>query len=195
MELVTKAVVVPPSGLPNTLDLDGRLHKPTTKPNFFSGCQHQLNFVLTTAMDPGRKAMIAGRRLTTRDIASPRRDTNNRVSKPQLPSASRRTPDFRPPRNNTLDDEQTKKWVSQEDSFVLKQAKKKADIRVREGRAKPIDWLSVILRVIDPDRDLLEDDEEEVQLDVVDPEGVFESLSDAQLVELESDITSYLTLE
>lgn len=87
------------------------------------------------------------------------------------------------------------RWVSQEDSFVLKQAKKKADIRVREGRAKPIDWLAVILRVIDPDRDLLDDDEEEVQVDVVDPEGVFEGLNDAQLSELEIDITSYLTLE
>ncbi len=78
---------------------------------------------------------------------------------------------------------------------MLKQAKKKADIRVREGRAKPIDWLAVILRVIDPDRDLLEDDEDDVQVDVVDPEGVFEGLSDSQLGELETDITSYLTLE
>lgn len=79
---------------------------------------------------------------------------------------------------------------------MLKQAKKKADIRVREGRAKPIDWLAVILRVIDPDRDLLEDDEdEEVQLDVVDPEGVFEGLNDAQLGELENDISSYIALE
>jgi hypothetical protein len=78
---------------------------------------------------------------------------------------------------------------------VLKQAKKKADIRVREGRAKPIDWLAVILRVIDPDRDLLEDDEEDMEVDVVDPEGVFEGLNDAQLEELETDITSYLTLE
>jgi hypothetical protein len=85
--------------------------------------------------------------------------------------------------------------VAQEDSFVLKQAKKKAAIRVREGRAKPIDWLAVILRVIDPDRDLLDDDEEEVQTDVVDPEGVFEGLGEAQLAELEFDIESYLTLE
>lgn len=79
---------------------------------------------------------------------------------------------------------------------MLKQAKKKAGIRVREGRAKPIDWLAVILRVIDPDRDLLDDDEEEeVQHDVVDPEGVFEGLNDAQLGELENEIGSYLTLE
>jgi hypothetical protein len=145
-------------------------------------------------MDPGRRAMISGRKSPARDITSPRRDNNNRISKPARPS--NKAPDFRAARNNdSLEDEQTRKWVSQEDSFVLKQAKKKADIRVREGRAKPIDWLAVILRVIDPDRDLLEDDEEEVHLDVVDPEGVFEGLNDAQLGELENDINSYIALE
>ena len=49
--------------------------------------------------------------------------------------------------------------------------------------------------MIDPDRDLLDDDEEEVQHDVVDPEGVFEGLNDAQLIELDKDIASYLALE
>ncbi|KUJ24530.1 uncharacterized protein LY89DRAFT_727554 [Mollisia scopiformis] len=148
-------------------------------------------------MDPGRKAMIAGRGSPARDITAPRRDQNNRISKSSRPTGSgSRTPDFRPPRNNdAFEDEQTRKWVSEEDSFVLKQAKKKADIRVREGRAKPIDWLAVILRVIDPDRDLLDDDEEEVQHEVVDPEGVFEGLNDAQFIELENDINSYLALE
>ncbi len=78
---------------------------------------------------------------------------------------------------------------------MLKQAKKKAQIRVREGRAKPIDWLAVILRVIDPDRDLLDDDEDEVQSDVVDPEGVFEGLNDKALEELSGEIASYIALE
>ncbi|CZR55408.1 related to cactin [Phialocephala subalpina] len=149
-------------------------------------------------MDPGRRAMIAGRGSPARDITAPRRDQNNRISKPARPTGSgSRTPEFRPARNNNdaFEDEQTRKWVSEEDSFVLKQAKKKADIRVREGRAKAIDWLAVILRVIDPDRDLLDDDEEEVQHEVVDPEGVFEGLNDAQLGELETDINSYLALE
>jgi hypothetical protein len=140
--------------------------------------------------------MISGRRSPARDITSPRQDPTSRISRPSRPTTLGRTPDFRPPRGNTtLEDEQTRKWVAQEDSFVLKQAKKKAAIRVREGRAKPIDWLAVILRVIDPDRDLLDDDDEEVQLDVVDPEGVFEGLDDAQLGELETDITSYVSLE
>ena len=140
--------------------------------------------------------MISGRgagRERKRDITSPRRDDSNRISKPR--PTNNRIPDTRPPRNQNIEDEQTRRWVADEDNFVLRQAKKKADIRVREGRAKPIDWLAVILRVIDPDRDLLEDDEEEVQLDVVDPEGVFEGLNDGQLVELENDISSYLALE
>lgn len=150
-------------------------------------------------MDPGRRAMLNSHDSPARDITAPRRDANSRISKPaRQNNPTSRNADNRPPRNiQTQDDEQTKKWVSQEDTFVLKQAKKKADIRVREGRAKPIDWLAVILRVIDPDRDLLDDDEEEeeVRVDVVDPEGVFEGLNDSQLGELETDINSYLALE
>lgn len=92
-------------------------------------------------------------------------------------------------------DAQEAAWVAQEDAFVIKQAKKKAAIRVKEGRAKPIDWLAVILRVIDPDWDLLDDDLVDSEHDVVDPDGVFEGLSDAQLSELERDIDTYLTLE
>ncbi|PQE20274.1 cactin protein [Rutstroemia sp. NJR-2017a BBW] len=144
-------------------------------------------------MDPGRRALIEGRAPRSRDITSPRRDDSNRISKPQRPAGSSSS---RPYRNNqSLEDEQSKKWVAEEDNFVLKQAKKKAEIRVREGRAKPIDWLAVILRVIDPDRDLLDVDEEEVQLDVVDPEGVFEDLNESQFEELENDIKSYIALE
>ncbi|KAH8813087.1 mid region of cactin-domain-containing protein [Xylogone sp. PMI_703] len=145
-------------------------------------------------MDPGRRAMIEGRS-TGRDITAPRRDQNNRISKPShhRPGSGASTP-----RNNSssIEDELTRKWVAEEDTFVLKQAKKKAMIRVREGRAKPIDWLAVILRAIDPDRDLLDDDDDdEVQLDVVDPEGVFEGLGEKQLAELDTDIGSYLALE
>lgn len=129
-----------------------------------------------------------------KDILSPRMDPATRISKPSRPGT--RPQDSRASRHgNSLEDEQTRQWVAQEDSFVLKQAKKKAHIRVKEGRAKPIDWLAVILRVIDQDRDLLDDDEEEVQTDVVDPEGVFEGLDDAQLAALDTEIQSYLTLE
>ena len=78
---------------------------------------------------------------------------------------------------------------------MLKQSKKKAQIRVKEGRAKPIDWLAVVLSVIDPTKDLLEDDTMDSELDVVDPEGVIEDLDHAELQELEKDIATYLVLE
>lgn len=98
-------------------------------------------------------------------------------------------------RNALQEEEQMREWVSQEDVFVLKQAKKKAEIRVKEGRAKPIDFLAVNLRVIDKDRNPLDDEIDDADLDIVDPEGVFEGLSDGELEALEKDIGIYLDLE
>lgn len=97
--------------------------------------------------------------------------------------------------NRLQEDEQVREWVAQEDNFVLKQAKKKAEIRVKEGRAKPIDWLAITLRVIDPMRNPLDDEITDSDLDLIDPEGVFEGLSQAQLSELEKNIDTFLNLE
>ena len=88
-----------------------------------------------------------------------------------------------------------REWVSKEDEFVLKQSKKKAQIRVREGRAKPIDWLAVILSVIDPTKDLLEEEPYESELEVMDPEGLVEELSQKELQTMEKEINHYLILE
>ncbi|MCJ1402060.1 hypothetical protein MMC11_005279 [Xylographa trunciseda] len=98
-------------------------------------------------------------------------------------------------RNQVQEAEQMREWVSKEDEFVLKQAKKKAQIRVREGRAKPIDWLAVILSVIDPTKDLLEDESADSELDIMDPDGVIEDLNEKELHNLEMDIDSYEVLE
>ncbi|KAI9717870.1 MAG: hypothetical protein M1812_004397 [Candelaria pacifica] len=97
--------------------------------------------------------------------------------------------------NQIQEAEQMRQWVSQEDNFVLKQTKKKAEIRVKEGRAKPIDWLAVTLRVIDPTRDPLDEEIADSELDFVDPDGVFEGLNDTQLLGLEKDIDIYIQLE
>lgn len=97
--------------------------------------------------------------------------------------------------NQLQEDEQAREYVAQEDVFVLKQAKKKAEIRVKEGRAKPIDWLTVTLRVIDPTRNPLDDEIADSDLDLVDPDGVFEGLSEEQLKDLEKDIDTFLHLE
>ncbi|OLN85426.1 Uncharacterized protein C2F12.12c [Colletotrichum chlorophyti] len=161
-------------------------------------------------MDPGRRAMIqSGRRSPTRrdrerdrDISSPRRDPHNRITKPSNPP-----PSSRPRQNNTntnassnvsrfmTEDEQSRQFVADEDKFVLKQAKKKADIRVREGRAKPIDLLAFNLRFVDTDRDPFDDEDADLHINVPSPEDVLRGLNESQLKELDSDITSYHTLE
>lgn len=134
--------------------------------------------------------MIQGRKSPPRQtITSPRRDPNNRITKPSRPAA-------RPPPSNYLtQDEQARKFVADEDKFVLKQSKKKADIRVREGRAKPIDLLAFNLRYVDADRDVFDDHEDDVQIDVPAPVAVIESLDRAQLEELDEEMASYYTLE
>jgi hypothetical protein len=97
--------------------------------------------------------------------------------------------------NQLQEDERMREWVAQEDDFVLQQAKKKAEIRVRDGRAKPIDWLAVTLRMIDDTRNPLDDEFAEEDLDFVDPEVVFDELSESGLSDLRKDIETYEKLE
>lgn len=146
-------------------------------------------------MNPDRQAMIAGRRSPQRrerDITAPRRDDNTRVSKPARHDTLNNT---RKGAQYLSTEEQERKFTAEEDKFVLKQSKKKADIRVREGRARPVDYLAFNLRYIDPDRDVLDDDEDDVRIDVPSPERVLEGLMDKDLKELEADISSFNTLE
>ena len=97
--------------------------------------------------------------------------------------------------NQIQEAEQMREWVSKEDEFVLQQSKKKAHIRVKEGRAKSIDWLAVTLGVIDSAKDLLDEQENNTAVDVVDPAAIFEGLSASELQDLGRDIGAYLTLE
>lgn len=92
-------------------------------------------------------------------------------------------------------DAQEAAWIADEDQFVLRQAKKKAAIRVKGGRAQTIDWLAVTLAVIDPQKNPLDDELDEVDLDILDPESVFDDLDNGQLLELEKGIDTYLALE
>ena len=97
--------------------------------------------------------------------------------------------------NQIQEAEQMREWVSKEDEFVLKQSRKKAQIRVREGRGKLIDWLAVTLSAIDPIFDPLEDEYDESEINVVDPASVFEGLNQTQLQDLGKDISTFLILE
>ncbi|KAK7698151.1 hypothetical protein SLS64_012826 [Diaporthe eres] len=146
-------------------------------------------------MDPGRQAMIDGGRSPQRqdrDITGPRRDPNNRITKPSKPNPSNAAA-------NTArflsQDDQSRKFVADEDKFVLKQSKKKADIRVREGRARPVDYLAFNLRYVDNDRDVFDDDDGDIEIEVPSPERIVDGSNLAELKELESDITSFHTLE
>ena len=86
-------------------------------------------------------------------------------------------------------------WVAEEDRFVLQQAKKKAAIRAKSSRAQPLDWLAVTLAIIDPERNPLDDEVDMSDLDLVDPEAVFEGLDASQLGDLEKGIETYVALE
>ncbi|KAK8136027.1 hypothetical protein PG984_003967 [Apiospora sp. TS-2023a] len=144
-------------------------------------------------MDPARRAMInggGGRQSPARgDITSPRRDPNTRITKQPT------RPPSKPNSAYMTQDEASRKWMNDEDLFVLRQSKKKADIRVREGRAKPIDLLAFNLRWIDQERDVFDDHDGDVEMNVPAPLAVMEGLNEAQLDELEGEITSYRSLE
>ncbi|KAK3954927.1 mid region of cactin-domain-containing protein [Pseudoneurospora amorphoporcata] len=168
-------------------------------------------------MNPDRQAMIAAglgkdrdrdnsNNNNRRDITAPRLDNSNRISKPQYkPSSKPLTGSNSTPVGSSsgpggkylTQDEQSEQFVADEDKFVLKQAKKKADIRVRERRAKPIDYLAFNLRFIDSDRDVFDDHDDDVDIPVPSPERVLHSLvnNESQLKELDEDIKSYNTLE
>ncbi len=62
---------------------------------------------------------------------------------------------------NEQEDVHYKEWLGKEDDFMLIQAKKRAVIRVREGREKPIDSFVINLKLIEEGQRqrLLGDDE------------------------------------
>ncbi|CAK7221086.1 hypothetical protein SBRCBS47491_004407 [Sporothrix bragantina] len=136
-----------------------------------------------------------------RDPTGPRRDNYNRVSKPAERSARPGGNGNRNEKNGgyMTEEQLSERFVAQEDSFVLKQSKSKADIRVRERRAKPIDLLAFHLRFVDEDHDTFEDKDTDAEIVYPLPEAVIQATADggddASLKELEDDIKSFRTLE
>ena len=75
-------------------------------------------------------------------------------------------------------------WIDREDDFHLEQAKKRAEIRVRERRAKPIDYLALNLKwsrpPLQPGEDGYEEQEEEeddgagLEVDLEEPYAIFD---------------------
>ncbi|KAK0555358.1 hypothetical protein OC846_001198 [Tilletia horrida] len=97
-------------------------------------------------------------------------------------------------------------WVAKEDDFHLEQARKRAAIRVKNNRAKPIDILAINLKWADPaiaardpanknGQDDDEDDEAGLEIDLEEPYNIFENLTLSDTEELYQDIQMYLALE
>jgi hypothetical protein len=102
-------------------------------------------------------------------------------------------------------------WIAREDEFHLEQSRKRAEIRVRERRAKPIDYLALNLKWSVPQPEVDDEDEGEgLDADLEEPYAIFDvrrhdvyssrldpvqnlTLEDTQ--ELEEDIKMYLSLE
>ncbi|GAA6022485.1 hypothetical protein JCM11491_001693 [Sporobolomyces phaffii] len=94
-------------------------------------------------------------------------------------------------------------WIDREDDFHLEQSKKRAEIRVRERRAKPIDFLALNLKWSQPplqpgDQGYDEEEEDDgmgLEVDIEEPYSIFEHLTLEDAEELHEDIKMYLSLE
>ncbi|KAF9388851.1 hypothetical protein CPC16_006211 [Podila verticillata] len=89
-------------------------------------------------------------------------------------------------------------WQAQEEEFHLKQAKKRAEIRIKSNRAKPIDVLAINIKLIADNLEEDDDDEEDdlgLEIDVEEPYTIFENLALEEVQELFHDIKFYLSLD
>ena len=79
-------------------------------------------------------------------------------------------------------------WVAKEDEFMLQQSKARAAIRVRDHRARPIDWLVM---------PLLDDTEydDEVDVPLKEPTAYMDTLAPSELQELHADIQTFVRLD
>lgn len=68
-------------------------------------------------------------------------------------------------------------WQAQEEEFHLKQAKRRAEIRIKSNRAKPIDILAMNIKLISDKREEDEEEDEEdigLEIDVEEPYTIFD---------------------
>ena len=109
-------------------------------------------------------------------------------------------------RARRAEDAATAEWISREDEFLLEQAKRRAAIRMRAGRAKPIDVLVLNLQWADPVRSsendtddsqftASEDEEAGLDLSLEAPHALLERMGVADLEELHGELRSLLGLE
>ncbi|KAG5438947.1 hypothetical protein PCANB_002277 [Pneumocystis canis] len=86
-------------------------------------------------------------------------------------------------------------WQSQENEFVLSQAKKRSELRVRHGRGTPIDFLAVHLRIVDTVDGISEERPEHAEVVLYEPVKYLETLDISALQALEENVAQYLKWE
>ncbi|KAG6841312.1 hypothetical protein C0991_012311 [Blastosporella zonata] len=90
-------------------------------------------------------------------------------------------------------------WLSKDGDFQLVQERRRAAIRIKEKRAKAIDFLALNLKYVNPTVDEEENAEDEddagLEIDLDEPYNIFDNLTVPQVEELHNDIERYLTLE
>ncbi|KAJ3052551.1 hypothetical protein HK097_006082 [Rhizophlyctis rosea] len=86
-------------------------------------------------------------------------------------------------------------WEQRESDFHLEQAKTRAQIRIKEGRAKPIDILAMNLSLASDTKIAEEFDALGLEMDMDEPYLIFQNLSQPEVEELHKDIQLYLSLE
>ncbi|KAL4081939.1 mid region of cactin-domain-containing protein [Scleroderma yunnanense] len=89
---------------------------------------------------------------------------------------------------------QMSEWLAKDGQFQLDQERSRAAIRIREKRAKAIDFLALNLRYVHPS-DSNDDDDAGLEIDLDEPYNILDSLTSAQVEELHDDIERYLSLD
>lgn len=92
-------------------------------------------------------------------------------------------------------------WIAKDDDFQLEQERRRAAIRLKDKRAKAVDFLALNLRYAKPDFEDAVDEEQQalddagLEIDLDEPYTILENLTLDQVEELHDDIQRYLTLE
>ncbi|KAI8907604.1 mid region of cactin-domain-containing protein [Powellomyces hirtus] len=86
-------------------------------------------------------------------------------------------------------------WEAKENEFHLQQAKTRAQIRIKEERAKPIDVLAINLSLAGDSKIATEFDAMGLEMGVEEPYLIFRNLVKDEVEELHKDIQLYLSLE
>ncbi|KAK7060224.1 hypothetical protein VNI00_000989 [Paramarasmius palmivorus] len=91
---------------------------------------------------------------------------------------------------------QMSEWLSKEGDFQLEQERARATIRIKEKRAKAIDFLALNLKYVNPPTE--EDDNDDdagLEIDLDEPYKILDNLTNKQVEELHDDIEHYISLE